>query len=603
MPQMATPPIVGFHKGHGTDGEEHVHEGIETLDTGFIGIGHTQDSPESETLDILVIKTDSNGEEIWSKEIGAIGEWDVGIAIAESSDSFYAVGGKSLGGIQKPVIIKMAKGGEILWEKLFDTPGVGMLRGIDITQNGEVAVTGFHEGDEEGFVFISEGTGFAAVLDRDGVVVWQEDYEQIPQGTKILSTDNNGYAILSTVWNEEENNAAILKIGNSGEVQWFESYGGGNNQAFDFEYIPEEGYVLAGHTNSISAVNWDGLMTKVDTSGNLVWRKTVGQPRGYDSRYIHDEFYGIVVDSDGSYVMAGGTGDESAMYEEGGHPSGPSGEWKSYLVKINPNGQTIWEAVYGESNQGHNAAEFLDTTIDGGFILFNDSDTASISTKEPNNFGFMKLDHNASHLSDANQDPIPETVTNPTPEPVPTPTPEPTPATVLTPTPEPPPTPSLELPPSPLSPPIDGDFSSLPPDLWLSQTHDVIIQSVRGKGKLKGKKGADAFYFNSFEAFTKKSADKIIGFKASQDTIAVSPDAFPALEGVSAIRFASTKSKKELKQLSKEDYDFVYFEKKGRLYFDGNGAEKNWGNSDEGGLVAILKGKPELTSFDIKLLA
>ena len=118
MPQMATLPIVGFHKGHGTDGEEHVHEGIETLDTGFIGIGHTQASPESETLDILVIKTDSNGEEIWSKKIGAIGEWDVGIAIAESSDSFYAVGGKSLGGIQKPVIIKMAKGGEILWEKL-----------------------------------------------------------------------------------------------------------------------------------------------------------------------------------------------------------------------------------------------------------------------------------------------------------------------------------------------------------------------------------------------------------------------------------------------------------------------------------------------------
>ena len=617
MPQMATPPIVGFHKGHGTDGEEHVHEGIETLDTGFIGIGHTQDSPESETLDILVIKTDSNGEEIWSKKIGAIGEWDVGIAIAESSDSFYAVGGKSLGGIQKPVIIKMAKGGEILWEKIFDTPGVGMLRGIDITQNGEVAVTGFHEGDEEGFVFISEGTGFAAVLDRDGVVVWQEDYEQIPQGTKILSTDNNGYAILSTVWNEEENNAAILKIGNSGEVQWFESYGGGNNQAFDFEYIPEEGYVLAGHTNSISAVNWDGLMTKVGTSGNLVWRKTVGQPRGYDSRYIHDEFYGIVVDSDGSYVMAGGTGGESAMYEEGGHPSGPSGEWKSYLVKINPNGQTIWEAVYGESNQGHNAAEFLDTTIDGGFILFNDSDTASISTKEPNNFGFMKLDHNASHLSDANQDPIPETVTNPTPAPVPSPSPEPTSA------PEPEPSDNDGwTPPPPTSTVTTGLVEWLntktgekyttptggwtPPntDWTITDPYDGIIESVRGKGKLKGTKVADAFTFDSFEAFTKKSADKIIGFNASQgDTIAVSPNAFPSLTGASAISFASTRSKKEFKQMSKEDYDFVYFEKKGRLYFDGNGAEKNWGNSDEGGLVAILKGKPELTAEDITLLA
>ena len=72
---------------------------------------------------------------------------------------------------------------------------------------------------------------------------------------------------------------------------------------------------------------------------------------------------------------------------------------------------------------------------------------------------------------------------------------------------------------------------------------------------------------------------------------------------VSDISFASTRSKKELKQLSKEDYDFVYFEKKGYLYYDGNGSDKKWGNSDEGGLVAILKGNPELTAEDITLLA
>ena len=164
-----------------------------------------------------------------------------------------------------------------------------------------------------------------------------------------------------------------------------------------------------------------------------------------------------------------------------------------------------------------------------------------------------------------------------TPAPSATPTPEPTPLPSATPTPESTPEP---------------------------EPYDVIIQSVRGKGKLKGTKVADAFTFDSFEPFTKKAADKIIGFEASQgDTIAVSPDAFPALVGVSAIRFASTRSKKEFKQMSKEDYDFVYFEKKGRLYFDGNGSAKNWGNSGEGGLVAILKGKPDLTAEDLTLLA
>ena len=148
------------------------------------------------------------------------------------------------------------------------------------------------------------------------------------------------------------------------------------------------------------------------------------------------------------------------------------------------------------------------------------------------------------------------------------------------------------------------DTKPLPEPTPDPESYDGIIESVRGRGKLKGTKVADAFTFNSFEAFTKKSADKIIGFNASQgDTIAVSSIAFPGLKGVSDISFASTRSKKEFKQMSKEDYDFVYFAKKGRLYFDGNGAEKNWGNSDEGGLVAILKGKPELTVEDITLLA
>ena len=134
--------------------------------------------------------------------------------------------------------------------------------------------------------------------------------------------------------------------------------------------------------------------------------------------------------------------------------------------------------------------------------------------------------------------------------------------------------------------------------------YDGIIKSVQGKGKLRGTEFADAFTFESFDVFTKKSADKVIGFDASQgDSIAVSPNAFPELQGASKISFVSTKKGKELRLLSKQDYDFVYFEKKGRLYFDGNGTDKYWGANNEGGLVAILKRKPELSVQDFTLLA
>ena len=129
-----------------------------------------------------------------------------------------------------------------------------------------------------------------------------------------------------------------------------------------------------------------------------------------------------------------------------------------------------------------------------------------------------------------------------------------------------------------------------------------VIDSIFGKGKLRGTKNADQFNFDQFESFGVNTADKIIGFYSSQgDTIGVSAEAFPSLLGADQITFASASTKAELKQLKKGDYDLVYFEKNGRLFLNGNGEEKGWGNPDEGGLFAFLKGAPELTAEDFAL--
>ena len=503
---------VAFHKGHGTDGEEHVHEGIETTDNGFIGIGHTQDKPEKETTDILIIKTDRDGELLWEQKIGSSNEWDTGIAIAETSDGYIAVGGESLNGTQKPSIIKLSKSGTVVWKQVFNTPGIGLLRGVDIDQNGNIAVTGFHGGDQEGFIFISDDSdGFAALLNPSGETIWQETYKQIPQGTKILNTPEGGFAILSTIWDDnDKNNAAILNISSTGQEQWFKAYGGGNNQAFDFALTPDAGFVLAGHTNEFSSVNWDGLMTKVDKNGSLLWRKSVGQPRGYDSRYIHDEFYGVVVDSDGSYVMAGGSGDETGQYERNGHKSGPSGEWKAYVVKISPEGNIAWENVYGDgSGEGHNAAEFIDVTHDGGYILFNDSDTPFISNKEPNNFGFMKIIVSEAKANSLNSEP-------------------------------------------------------------------------------------ETFYRP--KKFSKKNADKITNFNPASDTIEIDSESFEV--GISA-KLKAAKNKRQLQRLAKQDFDFLYDQKKGGLYFNENGAEQGWG---DGGIFAIIQGAPDISTNNLHFI-
>ena len=387
------PPPVEWHVGLGTDGEEHVHEGLQTSDGGFIGVGHTAERRGSKT-DILVVKVAPDGQEQWTTRIGEDGQWDVGIAVLEVDGGYVVAGGRTIDGRQQSAIIKLDEEGSSVWSRTYHEDGAAAVRGLARLADGGLAATGYHGGSEPGFVFISDdGTGFLMVVDAEGRERWSVDIDP-PQGTKIRQTPDGGFAVLSTVWvwegGRDLQNAAIVKTDATGTTEWIRTYGGAeNNQAFDFDMTPEGGFVLAGHTTGFGAANWDCLMMSVDGDGTLEWSTRLGQPRGYDPAFIHDECYGVRVDRDGGFVIAGGTGDEYD-HSEDGHPSGRSDEWKGYLVKIDPAGSLVWAQVYGDApGAGHNATEFLALTADGGYLLLNDTDSAGPAA--PNNFGFMKL--------------------------------------------------------------------------------------------------------------------------------------------------------------------------------------------------------------------
>ena len=96
--------------------------------------------------------------------------------------------------------------------------------------------------------------------------------------------------------------------------------------------------------------------------------------------------------------------------------------------------------------------------------------------------------------------------------------------------------------------------------------------------------------------FKNKFVDKITNFYSSTDTLGIDTDSF----GIdSSATFAAGKNKREVKKLAKQDFDFLYDEKKGGLYFNENGADKGFG---DGGIIAILKGTPDLTSSNLEFV-
>jgi len=382
-----------WHEGFGTKYGEHVHEGFQTNDGGYLGVGQTWEG-YSDYQDILVVKADSSGNLEWQTIIGTEDQFDVGICAIETRDGYFIGGGiySEAEGRQLRGLVKLQLDGDTIWTRTYSGTRNGAIRGIDIAYDGNLITTGYIGCYDPGFVFISEESdGFVMKCDTSGDVIWDKSISA-PQGTKIREEKDSTIAIASTKWiysGGDYQNVVLIKTDTAGNETMTKTYGGKNhNQCFDFDLTKDGGYIFAGHTRGYGVDNWDYLLLKVDASGNEEWVKTFGQPRGYDPEYIHDESYGVRQTPDEGYIIAGGSGDEYA-YSKCGHPAGCSGEWKAYLVKTDSLGNRLWEGVYPTSPVGNNAAEYIGLTSDGGYIVFTDTDSESPPT--PNNYGFMKL--------------------------------------------------------------------------------------------------------------------------------------------------------------------------------------------------------------------
>jgi hypothetical protein len=285
-------PVIEWFKGHGTNSEEHVHEGMQTRDGGYIAIGHGIESSDAD--DMLIIKVDSNGNFEWKQEFGTAGKQGAGYCVAEVSDGYIAGGAIYDSGVLRTqrFLAKLDLAGIVEWEKFYNSTGVGGIRGIDLTSDGGIVATGYMNtpdiGEFRGFVFIvDEGDGFLMKLDSAGNVEWEQLIDP-PQGTKVREAFE-GYTVCSTVWNwtqetGDNQDFCLILTDDQGNTVWQKYYGGNEgDHLYDFDLTEDGGYILGGHTQSYGVSNWDYLLLKVDRDGNEEWHKTFGQPRGYDA--------------------------------------------------------------------------------------------------------------------------------------------------------------------------------------------------------------------------------------------------------------------------------------------------------------------------------
>ena len=249
------------------------------------------------------------------------------------------------------------------------------------TNDNGLVVVGYSE-SADGDVFNNQGLKDVWVLklDNEGVIQWQTNtgFTGVDSGYSLIQTSDGGYfigGILDVTASQGEGNQRLsarhaggdywgLKLDATGNIEWRRYFGGSNTDTCYDVVEANDGYILVGSSDSTDVDisnnlgSYDFWVVKVDKSGSLLWEKSFGGDE-------IDEARGIVNTNDGNFIIVG---DTRSSNQDITHNNGAADCW---IVKINTNGEILWEKSFGGSS--FDAARSITKTQDGGYLIAGSS--------------------------------------------------------------------------------------------------------------------------------------------------------------------------------------------------------------------------------------
>jgi len=260
---------VIWDKTYGGFGTDVGREAIETSDGGYALIGYSNSSP-AQYFDVLLIRTDSDGNELWRKRYGG-GAFDNGYSLKQTADGGFIILGKTYSygnGDSDAFLVKTDASGNQLWYKTFG--------GTDEEEGQYVELT-----DDGGYIFTADAKSNSAgdfdvmvtKTDGSGNQQWMKMFggSEKDVAKTIRKTSDDGYIIaaISRSFGLPNPDYWLIKISSNGTKAWDKFYGGANHEhAYSAKQTSDGGYIVTGHASSFNIGNYEDVwLLKVNSSG------------------------------------------------------------------------------------------------------------------------------------------------------------------------------------------------------------------------------------------------------------------------------------------------------------------------------------------------
>jgi len=347
-----------------------------TVDGGYIILGYTQSNDgdvtdkQDTSFDFWVIKYSSQNTVEWQKTYGGSGD-DRGNSIVQTQDGGYAVLGFSFSedgdvtnneGLQDFWLLRLDASGNLIWQNSFgfegsdsgisliETSDLGFLLSgiIDISASGGQGATNRNDNRHAG------GDYWLIKVNQLGELEWSNFYggnfTDTPFG--IIQKDNNGFLVVGSSDSSDtdiSNNKGtydfwVLDISPEGALLNEKSLGG--TQIDEGRSIIASGdgnFLITGDTRSddVDVLNNKGgadlWLVKITPQGELLWEKSIGGSNFDVARSIKSS-------QDGNFILSGSSRSDDFDVNNN------KGQNDAWVLKINANGDVLWETTIGGSN-------------------------------------------------------------------------------------------------------------------------------------------------------------------------------------------------------------------------------------------------------------
>ena len=217
-------------------------------------------------MSVVASQTDA----IWDKAFGG-SDADYGESVKPTNDGGYIIAGytKSIGnGGSDAWLIRTDSNGNELWNQTYGSSDDERAYDIKLTDDGGYIIAGLAYPDGQNYEF------YLLKVDSNGNQEWSNSFDVNNGFARSLAlTYDGGYLMLGY----SDFDLCIIKTDSNGNLQFNQTYGGSSrDEGYSIKRTPDGGFILAGQITNQSGTGKDAILMKTDTLGDTLWTKTYG---------------------------------------------------------------------------------------------------------------------------------------------------------------------------------------------------------------------------------------------------------------------------------------------------------------------------------------